>query len=76
MVTVIVTCDHVVIHILQYHEKIGDGGMEFRSQLLGTAGELFDRADDSSEDAAADLRTVRLFCSPRSCRYSGSDGPI
>ena len=61
MVTVIVTCDHVVIHILQYHEKTGAGGMEFRSQLLGTAGELFGLADGFSQTAAADLRTARLL---------------
>ena len=56
---VLVVTMHDLVHIFQHDTEIGAGGMHLRSQLLGTAGELSDRADDSSEDAAAGLRTGR-----------------
>ena len=50
---------HDAVHIFQHGTEIGAGGMKFRAQLLGTAEELFDLADDFSEAAAAGLRTAR-----------------
>lgn len=47
--------DQVEVHIFQHDAKIGAGGMEFRAQLLGVAGELFRLADDFPQTAAAAL---------------------
>lgn len=41
LITVLVTSDHFVVHIFQYNTEICSSRMEFWTQFLGIAGELF-----------------------------------
>ena len=52
IVTNMVTCDFVVIHILQNGAEIGAGWVKFQAQLFGVTGGAFCFTDDPPQGAA------------------------
>lgn len=53
IVTIMVTCDYVVIHILQHTAKICSKGMKLLAQILSVTGKFFCFTDDLMQTAAA-----------------------